>query len=143
MHLNDVPVGETPVEVGYTYAGVYDIRLRAPSYESLVTRADTGVGYWEWPVVDLAFAAVPPGERRVVRWHFVLERAEEDPAGLLDRARGLRSEVGGFEEGAAVDGEAEGGGVEGDGGSGGVGGGGAASGEGEGAEGSLLGSGAR
>jgi len=82
--------------------------------------------------VDLAFGAIPPGERRVVRWHFVLEPVEDDAEGLIERARELRGGVGGFGEGVG-DGVGDGGGGDGEGGvEGGVEGGAGVGGGGEG-----------
>jgi hypothetical protein len=90
VELNDVVVGRTPVEVSYTYTGVYDVRLDAPGHEPLSTSADTGVSFREWPVIDLISQAIPPTDRRRVEWHFVLEPLDTDREALLERARSLR-----------------------------------------------------
>jgi hypothetical protein len=84
--LNDVEVGSTPCEVDFTYFGVYDVRLRKPGYEPLVTRAEAKAPFHEWPLVDLAAMAVPVRKRTRIDWHFVLEPVNNDPASLMERA---------------------------------------------------------
>lgn len=88
--LNDVQVGRTPVEVDFTYFGVYDVRLTKQGYEPLATRAEAEAPFHEWPVVDLVAAAVPARKRTHIDWHFVLTPASEDPQGLIQRAAELR-----------------------------------------------------
>ena len=93
--LNDVEVGATPCEVDFTYFGVYDVRLRKPGFEPLATKAEAKAPFHEWPVVDLAAMAVPMKKRTRIDWHFVLEPAKDDRAGLLDRAAEMRGTLDG------------------------------------------------
>lgn len=69
VHVNDTEVGVTPVEVLYTWDGVYDVRLTKPGYDPIVTTA-----------------RAKPG----ARWEFALEAAEADPDAVADRARQMR-----------------------------------------------------
>lgn len=92
--LNDVEVGRTPCEVDFTYFGVYDVRLKKPGYEPLITKAEAEAPPHEWPGVDLAAMAVPVRKRTRINWHFTLQPAVEDRAGLLTRARELRETMG-------------------------------------------------
>lgn len=88
--LNDVQVGATPCEVDFTYFGVYDVRLRKAGFEPLATKAEAKAPFHEWPVVDLAAMAVPVTKRTRIDWHFVLEPAKDDAAGLMQRAAEAR-----------------------------------------------------
>jgi len=88
--LNDVEVGRTPVEVGFTYYGVYDVRLRKDGYEPLITSREAEAPFYEWPGVDLVAMATPTRKSTVIRWHFDLEPAREDRDELLFRALELQ-----------------------------------------------------
>ena len=92
--LNDVDVGLTPLEVDFTYYGVYDVQLRKAGFEPLLTEAEAAAPWYETPGIDIVSQATPPRDRTVIRWHFVLEPLVVDEAGLLGRAWELR---GGFE----------------------------------------------
>ena len=94
VSLNDVDVGSTPCEVDFTYFGVYDVRLKKPGFEPLVTKAEAKAPFHEWPLVDLAAMLVPVRKRTRIDWHFVLEPADNDPARLRERAEALRQELG-------------------------------------------------
>lgn len=88
--LNDVQVGRTPVEVGFTYYGTYDVRLRHEGYEPLITSREAEAPFYEWPGVDLVAMATPVRKTTVIRWHFTLEPAKEDRDELLFRALELQ-----------------------------------------------------
>lgn len=100
VYLNDVEVGRTPLEVGFTYYGEYDVLLMKDGYEPLRTRADAVAPVYEHPPLDLAAEAMPWGVRTRVPWHFVMTplpaTAEEKAAAeaaLLDRARATREKL--------------------------------------------------
>ncbi len=92
--LNDVDVGLTPLEVDFTYYGVYDVQLRKPGFEPLLTTADADAPWYEWPGIDIVSQAIPPTDRTMIRWHFALEPVDLDPGELIDRARSTRSLLG-------------------------------------------------
>ncbi|MGH7244965.1 MAG: PEGA domain-containing protein [Phycisphaerales bacterium] len=96
--LNDVPVGRTPLQTGFTYYGDYDIQVRKDGYEPLRTKATAWTPIYERPPLDLASAPFP--YETVVKWHFKLEPALEksEPKtqfedGLISRAKGLRDQI--------------------------------------------------
>lgn len=91
VHLNDTEVGLTPVEVDFTWFGVYDVRLTKPGFEPLITTAEAKAPLHEQPGIDLVMLAVPARKRTRVDWHFTLEPSPTDEAALLDRARELRA----------------------------------------------------
>jgi len=95
VYLNDVEVGRTPVEVGFTYFGTYDVRLRKDGFEPLVTSAKTDAPMHEWPGFDLIAMAWPQGTKTNIRWHFMMEPSDLDEDALLERARGLRQNFSG------------------------------------------------
>ncbi len=88
--LNDVEVGTTPVEVDFTWFGVYDVRLTKEGYEPLITTAEAEAPLHEWPVVGFFALAIPGTKRTDVRWHFELAPEVVDAEGLLERAIELR-----------------------------------------------------
>lgn len=92
--LNDVQVGRTPVEVEFTYFGVYDVRLSKPGFEPLSTSAEAKAPLHEWPIVDIFAAAIPTKKVTRIDWHFTLEPARDDVPGMLERAASLRGELG-------------------------------------------------
>lgn len=92
--LNDVQLGLTPLEVDFTYYGTYDVRLSKDGYEPLVTKAEAAAPFYEWPGIDLVALVVPVEKKTIIKWHFDLQPAQDDPAGVLERARVLREELG-------------------------------------------------
>lgn len=96
--LNDVPVGRTPLQTGFTYYGDYDIQVRKDGYEPLRTKATASTPLYERAPLDLATAPIP--YETVIKWHFKLEPTLEksEPKqqfedGLIGRAKGLRDQV--------------------------------------------------
>ena len=96
VHLNDVEVGRTPLEVPFKFYGVYDVRLTRDGYDPLWTTGKARAPWWEYPGPDLLAEAVPGAESRV-DWHFTLDEAtppaEVDVDAVLDRAEQMRDEV--------------------------------------------------
>ncbi|MFG0258328.1 MAG: PEGA domain-containing protein [Phycisphaerales bacterium JB043] len=90
VHVNDVQVGRTPLEVEYTYHGVYDVRLQLEGHEPLSTSAKTRVRTHDLPLIDLVAAALPFRFRSNSEWHFELTPSQQDPDELVDRAREFR-----------------------------------------------------
>jgi len=91
VHLNDVEVGVTPVEVGFTWYGVYDVRVEKDGYEPLMTSARARAPFWEAPGIDLIAAMAPGHRQRAVRWSFTLTKADDDPDAVVERARSMRA----------------------------------------------------
>lgn len=91
--VNDVELGRTPLEAGFTHYGLYDVRVEKDGYEPLRTSARARAPLHEYPPVDLAATALPATFSTVVPWRFTLTPASEADAGLLDRARDLRGRL--------------------------------------------------
>ena len=99
VFLNDTEVGRTPVEVDFTYYGVYDVRLRKEGCEPLVTTAKASAPFYEWPGVDLVAMMIPVTKKTRIDWHFDLAPADADESALLERAKAMRTE---FTEGTPI-----------------------------------------
>lgn len=93
VHLNDKDVGVTPLEVGFTWFGTYDVRLHREGYEPLVTTRETEAPLHEIPPFDLVALAIPGTKTTHIEWHFVMEPAMNDEAALLERAASLRARL--------------------------------------------------
>lgn len=89
--LNDVEVGRTPVEVNFTWFGVYDVRLQRAGFETLQTSAEAEPELHDQPGFDALSALWPRRPETVVRWHFVLEPAVTDADELIERALEVRA----------------------------------------------------
>ena len=100
--LNDQEVGETPVEVDFTWFGVYDVRVKKDGFEPLTTTAEAKAPLHEQPGIDFIAMAIPGTDRTRIEWHFTLEPSEGKAEGLVARARELREQ-----EKASVKREAE------------------------------------
>ena len=87
VELNGVDVGRTPLEVDFTYYGVYDVLVSRDGYDTLRTTADADAPWYEWPGIDIVSQATPPTDRTLIEWHFVLVESTPDETGLLERAR--------------------------------------------------------
>ena len=93
VHVNDVQLGETPLEADFTWFGKYDVRLSKPGFEPLVTAASANPNLHDQPVFDF-FSELLPGTRNtVVRWHFTLEPEDANTDALLERARKARDDA--------------------------------------------------
>ncbi|MCA9292587.1 MAG: PEGA domain-containing protein [Phycisphaerales bacterium] len=91
VFLNDTEVGRTPVEVDFTYFGVYDVRVRKDGFEPLATTAEAKAPFYEWPGVDLVAMLVPVTKKTRIDWHFDLQPANADESSLLERASAARA----------------------------------------------------
>lgn len=94
--LNDVEVGRTPVTTGFTFYGVYDVRLRREGFEPVVTTREAAAPIYEYPPVDFVAEAVPARIRTRLVWDFELVPVDEAGAevGFLERAREMQERAG-------------------------------------------------
>jgi len=89
-YLNDEEVGRTPVEVPFTFYGVYDVRLERDGYMPLWTTHKAEAPWWEALGPDLVAEFV--GGKVQLNWHFEMEPLTEvSDEALIDRARQLRA----------------------------------------------------
>ena len=93
VHLNDVQVGRTPVEVDFTYFGVYDVRISKPGYEPILTSEKAEAPFYEWPGIDLIAEAIPTDITTNIEWSYTLEPIDNDIDGVLERAQELRDDL--------------------------------------------------
>lgn len=93
VNLNDTDVGRTPLEVDFTYFGVYDVRLSKEGSEPLATKAHAKAPVWEWPIIDLVALLIPVRKVTHITWHFDLEPEQPGGQALLDRAQALRPDL--------------------------------------------------
>jgi hypothetical protein len=100
VYVNDAEVGRTPLEVGFTYYGTYDVLVTKDGYEPLRTKAEAIAPVYEHPPLDLAAHAMPWGVRTRVPWHFTLEALATSPeakkaqeTALLERAAATRARL--------------------------------------------------
>jgi len=98
LHLNDVEVGRTPVEVGFTWFGTYAVKLRLEGYETLETAAEAKAPLHEQPGFDLIAMMLPGEERTEIAWHFELSPERRDPDALIGRAAELRHDYSSADE---------------------------------------------
>lgn len=107
--LNDAQVGRSPVDVGFTHHGVYDLRIEKEGYEPLVTPADTNGPVWDMPPLDFVFEVLPVTTRAEARWKFTLVPRDDSEEALVARASALRARAGGapVKEGAQTGAEAD------------------------------------
>jgi hypothetical protein len=94
VYLNDKEEGRTPLEVPFTWYGVYDVRLEREGYTTLQTQREAERPWWEAPGPDL-FAEAIPNKRVEIKWHFEMDKAtpadEIDPRDVVGHARQLRA----------------------------------------------------
>jgi len=93
VFLNDQEVGRTPLEVPFTWYGVYDVKLEQEGYQTLLTQLEAERPWWEAPGPDL-FAEALPNRRVQIDWHLkmlpAVPASEVDPRRVLDFASQLR-----------------------------------------------------
>jgi len=98
--INDVEVGRTPLEAGFTYFGQYDVKVEKEGYEPLREKRRAATPVWEYPPIDIVTMALPFTATRTAEWDFTLAPAfettqtpEELRAGVVSRARALREQI--------------------------------------------------
>ncbi|MEX0887034.1 MAG: PEGA domain-containing protein [Phycisphaeraceae bacterium] len=95
VHLNDEQVGRTPLDVPFTFYGVYDVRLDLAGHEPIWARRRARAPWWEHPGPDLLGEAL--GLHARLHWHFDLSVAvapdDVDADALEARARALREQI--------------------------------------------------
>ena len=91
--LNDREVGRTPIEVEVLYYGTYDVRIVKDGYEPLITYGKADAPLWDVVGIDLAAELLPLEFHSRVEWTYQLEPVTHDEAGLIQRARDLRSQM--------------------------------------------------
>lgn len=92
VYLNDREVGTSPVTLGFTWYGDYDIILRKDGYDTLKTNHRLEAPWYELPPLDLiAEAFIPTTIEDHHEIHFSLTPAEPvDHETLLERATEFR-----------------------------------------------------
>lgn len=91
VHLNDVEVGRTPLEVPFTHYGEYDVRLHKDGYQPLWTTAVAKTPWWDMPGPDLV--AETTDAQSHIDWHFELQPAPEGEQYLVSHAKQMRAKL--------------------------------------------------
>ena len=93
VYLNDREIGRTPVEARFVHYGTFDVRLLLEGWEPLSTVGEARPPVWDTVPLDFFATILPvPLESRVA-WHYELEPARGDEAGMIERAMELRERV--------------------------------------------------
>jgi hypothetical protein len=101
--LNDAQVGRSPVDVGFTHHGVYDLRIEKEGYEPLVTPADTNGPIWDAVPLDFFAEVLPVDAKAEARWKFTLTPRNDSEEALVERAAALRARATGADAQPATD----------------------------------------
>ncbi|MEQ9453725.1 MAG: PEGA domain-containing protein [Phycisphaeraceae bacterium] len=96
VHLNDQEIGRTPIQLPFTYYGVYDVRLENEDSKPLWTTGKADPPWWAYPGPDF-FAEFIPGLHDRIEWHYTLDPApnpaDENIDAVNDRARQMRANL--------------------------------------------------
>lgn len=79
VFLNDQDAGRTPLEVPFTWYGVYTVRAEKDGFQTLHTERVAEQPWWETPGPDLIAEALPNREVEIA-WHLELEPEQALPA---------------------------------------------------------------
>ena len=77
--VNDVDLGRTPAETGFTFYGHYEVRLALDGYEPVTEIREAKAPLYEQPGLDLIAEALPLKFDNTVAWHIDLVPALETP----------------------------------------------------------------
>ena len=98
--VNDVEVGVTPAQTAFKFYGDYEVRLELDGYEPVTERRSAKAPLHEQPGIDLLAMMAPKRFSHEVAWDFTLAPSRENAepvealeAGLLERARDLRTQL--------------------------------------------------
>lgn len=98
--INEVEVGRTPLEAGFTYYGECDVKVEKEGYEPLRVKSRAPAPVWEYPPIDIVTMALPFTASKTVEWDYTLTPAfettqtpEELRAGVVSRAHALREQI--------------------------------------------------
>jgi hypothetical protein len=89
--VNGRELGRTPLEVGMTYYGEYELRLERDGYTSVTMMAKATPGAWDVIGPDLVAELVPWSIDRTVTWTVSLEPVDPDRGALINRGNALRA----------------------------------------------------
>lgn len=98
VYLDGERVGETPVDIPYTWYGTRELVLEKRGFREIREKVALRPPWWQWPGLDFLTDVVIPftlTDRREAAFH--LERApltSEELEEVLRRARELRKEAG-------------------------------------------------
>jgi hypothetical protein len=111
VYVNDREIGRTPVETRFVHYGTFDVRLVREGSEPLSTVGRAKAPLWDTVPLDFFAALLPiPLESRI-EWHYELEPARDEAAGMVERASELRDRANQPMDGIeAIESEAAGGG---------------------------------
>lgn len=94
VYVNDREIGRTPVETTFVHYGTFDVRLVREGYEPMATVGQAKPPLWDTVPLDFIATILPlPLESRI-QWHYDLEPARDEAAGMVERAMELREQVG-------------------------------------------------
>ena len=91
--LNDSQLGRSPVDVGITHDGVYDLRIEKEGYEPIVTPATVDGPAWDQVPLDFVVEILPIDARSHTHWKFTLQKRDDSEAALVGRAGALREKL--------------------------------------------------
>jgi len=96
VFLNDQEVGQSPVEVPFTWYGDYDIIIRLKGYETIKTNHRLHAPWYQWPGFDVFSECLVPftiRDRHVLPT-YVLKPSEAPPKeALLNAAAEMREQA--------------------------------------------------
>ena len=93
--VNGREVGRTPVSVGFTHYGTYDLMIKKKGWEPIIDAKTTPVPILDSAGLDLIVEILPVDVHHVVKWHIDMERRDGSRRALLKRANELRASLSG------------------------------------------------
>jgi hypothetical protein len=79
IHMNDLHLGKTPVEMPFTWYWYYDFQAQLEGYETAVERKRLRAPVYLWPGLDLLMEAMPFPVYDTKRVHLVLREQKDRP----------------------------------------------------------------
>jgi len=79
VHMNDIHVGRTPVEVPFTWYWYYDFKAEKEGYEATVQRERFRAPVYLWFPLDFVMELVPARITDTKRVHIEMEQERDKP----------------------------------------------------------------
>tara|TARA_Y100001970_G_C13676016_1_gene575390 strand:+ start:190 stop:594 length:405 start_codon:yes stop_codon:yes gene_type:complete len=93
--VNGQEIGRTPCKFYFDHFGTYDVVLKHPETETLITTGEAVEPIWELPGIDLVTELVPFKLKTEITWNYQLNKKSIPQQILIKRALEMRKKTDG------------------------------------------------
>ena len=91
--VNGQEIGKTPCKFYFDHFGTYDVVLKHPEAETLITTGKASESLWELPGIDLVTELMPVKFKTEIIWNYKMKKKLTNQQQLIKRAQEMRAET--------------------------------------------------